>query len=397
MTAHASSSPKKELPSLTGLRFWAAFSIMLNHLLLGFVARDDAMLAPFLQASGLLGMDAFFILSGFIIHYNYSQRLSDFSVTSYRHFLGARIARLYPLYTALLTIDFLTQDSLSWQMASSVLAFFLTMTQSWFYLHAPDGTIVPHVLARSSIAWSISTEFLMYCFYPALLWLMLKLRFPLKWSLPTIVLSCMGLSLFMGYVLRHAGEIDQWAVRFFGPQAGSASGSNSFVFWLTFISPYFRFFEFIIGALVAEAHDRLANHEAGRLEQLLASAIGIVSLLVILASFLPVQQRIPTMDRLHEVTGYYPFIALIIFVCARYPFAVTARIFGAGFLVFLGECSYSIYLFHIYIYSAVQRTDVTLLQPLKVLVLWGSVFVCAYVLYVVIERPGRRLFRRLLT
>ena len=78
---------QKNLPSLTGLRFWAVFFILINHLLLGYVPRDNLLFINMLRHAGEIGMDIFFILSGFIIHYNYSASIQSFSKLSIYSFL----------------------------------------------------------------------------------------------------------------------------------------------------------------------------------------------------------------------------------------------------------------------------------------------------------------------
>ncbi len=70
--------PKVEIPQLTGLRFVAAFSILFLHAV--------AWCIPFTETNipnaignwvGVFGMPLFFVLSGFVIHYNYALPFRD--------------------------------------------------------------------------------------------------------------------------------------------------------------------------------------------------------------------------------------------------------------------------------------------------------------------------------
>jgi peptidoglycan/LPS O-acetylase OafA/YrhL len=64
------------IPSLTGLRFIAAFSVLFAHALPKiFPLPEGSVLLNFytlLESVSAEGMSLFFVLSGFVIHYNYS-------------------------------------------------------------------------------------------------------------------------------------------------------------------------------------------------------------------------------------------------------------------------------------------------------------------------------------
>src|SRR5215467_4232256 len=92
--------PKADIPALTGLRFAAAFSILFLHAVYWCIPFTDTKL-PNAIASwvGVYGMPLFFVLSGFVIHYNYGLLFHDQPYTAAsRHFSVARFARIYPLY-----------------------------------------------------------------------------------------------------------------------------------------------------------------------------------------------------------------------------------------------------------------------------------------------------------
>jgi len=72
-------SNREELPGLTGLRGLAAMSVLGFHFCWGFTY-------------GYLGVDVFFVLSGFILTYVYRDGVSAGS------FLWARVARTIPTH-----------------------------------------------------------------------------------------------------------------------------------------------------------------------------------------------------------------------------------------------------------------------------------------------------------
>ena len=95
-----------EIYPLTGVRALAALWVLLFHLhekldsaFPGFRFLFDPVILH-----GYLGVDLFFILSGFIISYNYAQRFSVFRISTYLEFLWMRFARLWPVHFVILTM-----------------------------------------------------------------------------------------------------------------------------------------------------------------------------------------------------------------------------------------------------------------------------------------------------
>jgi peptidoglycan/LPS O-acetylase OafA/YrhL len=69
----------KLIPALTSLRFFAALAVVAHH----GVGLWNFELSPFLQQFAAIGVSFFFVLSGFILVWNYSKlekkRISGFS------------------------------------------------------------------------------------------------------------------------------------------------------------------------------------------------------------------------------------------------------------------------------------------------------------------------------
>jgi hypothetical protein len=88
-------------PALDGLRGVAAFLVAGAH----YMTMDGgAPLSEIVQTLTGLGMTSFFVLSGFVIHYNYNATITR--PGGLRLFFVARFARLYPLYILLFLFDF---------------------------------------------------------------------------------------------------------------------------------------------------------------------------------------------------------------------------------------------------------------------------------------------------
>jgi peptidoglycan/LPS O-acetylase OafA/YrhL len=89
---------RQEIQSLTGLRFYAAALVLWAHTVTAFLIPAGVPILGSTPAAGYLGMTLFFVLSGFVIHYNYGASLGSLSGRAIYSFAVARIARLYPLF-----------------------------------------------------------------------------------------------------------------------------------------------------------------------------------------------------------------------------------------------------------------------------------------------------------
>lgn len=352
------SSTKVGLPALTGLRLIAALSVALAHGAAATLRIDPAsnlsVVKYWLAVGAGLGMPLFFVLSGFVIHYNYATRIFTSGGKGLFEFLWARFTRLYPLYLLVIfgevvfsgvIFNYLQGQKGPADLVFNVLPSYLTMTQSWFYT-LDDGRLPIYVFGIAvPLTWSISTEWFFYLCYPLILFFVSRLRGLYSAAAGAFLFSIV-FAIAMLQVTYYINELDAWAGSWFGAGATSrVNAQNSFVRWLLYFSPYARIGEFILGCLLAQLYLVLKPYRVGPLEAKIARILvplSIFSVFVFLyVMYAPGANN--TIGRLKENFGLAPAIALVLFCATRYQ----SRIFDAlsePRVVQLGEASYSIYL-----------------------------------------------------
>lgn len=170
LDAKQSRSPNQVIRAHTGLRGVAALLVVAYHQQLG-----GSYKLPFETATGLfrrsyLMVDLFFVLSGFIISYVYNaERDQGFTSGEIKSFLFARFARIYPLH--LFALVFLTVVTLGISVFLAYTGYAhvrpsshefydwclqLLLLNAW--ISAADAWNVP--------SWSISAELFAYVLFP---------------------------------------------------------------------------------------------------------------------------------------------------------------------------------------------------------------------------------------
>ena len=157
----------KRVISLTGIRFYLAFSVFFAHI--GFIRCSDKgkWLFTNVFADGGFAVTFFFILSGYGLFLGYKNRFHIITVREYVTFIKKRLRKLYPAYIlsmwSVLIYSFIGWDKsvdLSIRLSSTLLKMLwaATMTQSWIY------TIYSRM--GNGPAWFVSCIFFCYLIAP---------------------------------------------------------------------------------------------------------------------------------------------------------------------------------------------------------------------------------------
>lgn len=385
----ATREARSPIPALTGLRFVAAFSVLLGHGVAWLVSFPTTIDWPnyFTQGPGL-GMPLFFVLSGFVIHYNYGHYFRLSYVDAAARFMIARIARLYPLYLVLL-LYFLWKNPDAVHAPLRIWVKFLSLTQAWFLVydgHLWDGH------RWFAVAWSISVEMCLYISY--LLWG--------KWLLglvrPVHCILAFALVWIAYYALIDAAWTHYEFLRIWGNEtfAINADPQNALLGWVFNTGPIGRFFEFCMGAIAAQLYVCSRHGAVDPREQRFGRILLSIGLVASAAIYVGARQ-----DSLLAFGTFYagmmaPFLAIVTFCCARYRSRFSGWM-SSRVAVTLGDASYSIYLLHAFTLPkfAVHPSFLPdLLQSLVGLVVaMAATILIALITYRLIEVPSRRRVR----
>jgi peptidoglycan/LPS O-acetylase OafA/YrhL len=157
---------KRSIDCLTGIRFFAAAWVVLTHFRVHVESLFPTWRAmrPFTE-SGFLGVDLFFILSGFIISLNYLDTFRSLRTSDYLRFLGMRLARIYPVHLVTMMVllpaaigagYFRVKLNRNYGAGDFVGNFFLL--NAW--------TVGKPTFSWNYPAWSISAEWFAYLLFP---------------------------------------------------------------------------------------------------------------------------------------------------------------------------------------------------------------------------------------
>ena len=311
------------IPALHGLRFLAAMLVVFAHAIGQFFPATSAY--GLTNSMGEIGMSLFFVLSGFVIHYNYGESLFQ-SRGQLVKFYVARFARLYPLLFVLLLSDIVLYGHVATDPQKSdalqALPYDLTFTNSWFPFQMHGGTpLITSGYSVGTLSWSISTEWGFYIAYPL------------------IALGIGRLTVRGSLITLGVASLLMWVVAFEAGAYGYTFATSLLGRFFFYTSPYARVFDFLLGALAAQAVLSGAKWPKS-VTPWCAAAIAAVVI-----SKLGVEQVIGWKSVLLDF-GWIstPFIAIAIYLMAIGRHSLWDRVFAFSPFVSAGEVSYSIYL-----------------------------------------------------
>ncbi|ATQ43858.1 acyltransferase family protein [Caulobacter mirabilis] len=173
MRSDPNATQPSDLPALTTIRFVLAAGVVLFHYQLQWPW--DTLSATGLIERARLGVDIFFILSGFVLTHAYRAALAE-GRFHYGRFMAARFARIYPAHLAVLAfvlamviVAVLIGAEFDDRNFTGIgLGATLLLVHAWFpAVYDADW---------NGPSWSLSAEWFAYLAFPAYAWIGLKLR-----------------------------------------------------------------------------------------------------------------------------------------------------------------------------------------------------------------------------
>lgn len=321
-----------------------------------------------LASIGFVGVNFFFVLSGFILVYTY-----DSPALNVRNFWWARFARIYPAYILslivaapffFLAVRHLDLPIFAWSRQHLVLACVLTLAllQSW----VPNAA-----LTWNSVCWSLSVEAFFYFLFPFLLLRSKKLSERMLF-LGLLGFWLVSLCLSLGYVFLHPDGADK------------INSGEITLFWKNVLSfnPLVRLPEFVVGMLTCRLFLARGDKARSSSPLILTGLLGFLCV-VLFADKIP--------NPVLSAGLLSPAFAAIIYGAAQQP-RWTAFL-AAPFLVLLGDASYSLYLLHSLIITRVFDSIPQFAWSVRVALSLFAAIAASILAYRLVEQPARRFLR----
>lgn len=323
------------LPALDGVRGLAILAVLLFH----FVAPVDPKgrldhAITWLFSYGALGVDLFFLLSGFLITgILYDSRTNP---SYFRNFYMRRVLRIFPLYYGVLVIVFLVVPAIPALHGSQIAG--LKSHQAWawlygvnFYLAIHNGWVLPYI----EHFWSLAIEEQFYLVWPLVVWLLGGNR-----------------RLLLGFSLAVA------IASFGGRIIASAYGASDIA---TIVLTPFELDTLAIGAFFA-VYLRQPGGPAGARRMIVPITLlgsGLLLLQFGLRHYFGYGNAVEALRR----GGFHLLLAALLLKALCAPASsVWSRFFRSGPMITLGKYSYGLYVYHHFFsyYFSAHATELAL-------------------------------------
>lgn len=372
-------------PSLHGLRVLAIVSVVQFHVTWIFAGEQGIRIDDEFTTSSLtvfFGMDLFFMLSGFLIGSILLRSLETSGTQNLRRFYLRRISRTFPAYYVVLVFLAVTTPLTAEQRAHL----------PWEFVYATN--FMP--LERSKIVmfwgWSLALEEQFYLTVPILFFVLYRLRSDKS---RLVLLTALWASALVTRIVVYVRGLP-W---------------DDFTLYDTlYFRPHTRFDTLVAGIILAVVHQKLGKEVTAWLKtprhRALLSLVSLTCLWLLVQPWIFGKEHVQLVHVFAwgSVTSvmYMGWLLLLLHgdQTSWIPRALSAPIFRR-----IATLGYGVYLVHIPICDEVivpaakaleaRHVPIYVIWPLALTALMVASLALAYVLHVVVEKPGLRIRERL--
>ena len=325
------SKPARHIASIDGLRAIAVTAVVLYHLGISWIP------------GGFLGVDLFFVISGYVITRLILDSINRSSALDLRAFYWARLRRIYPgfLFMVFSTIIFIgvwAPEAIKRFLID--LPYALTGTMNWSLVARHQDYF--EAIGRPPLlqhTWSLAVELQFYLIWPIILLTVLKYFGKKNVARAALLIAMIsGATLFIVSLKLDASNAQQVSHVYFGTDTHSLGlflGAALAVSWIP--------------------QNLSANIE--KRAQDVVDGIGIVGLLGLIGTFLFIDEANATLYRIaFPLAGIFGCLVIISLV---HPASRFAPIISSAPFAWVGQRSYGIYIWHWVIFQ-VTRPSVDL-------------------------------------
>ena len=356
---------KPALPALSGIRTLLAIFILLFH----FTPPHSDLIHPIIDNSFIF-VGTFFLISGFILTYNYADRAPGMRK---RDFWLARFARLYPTYVFVLLLS--TPLLFAEWKARPHGEFWAGLVMTPLLLQGWSPSLATF---WNTVAWTLSADLLLYFLFPYILrfWAVRLSHLDRPGRLVAVMagLWLLGIAPHTWYHLTNPDHLAGPADRF------------TATFWIRVLKycPVAYLCTFLVGQTLARLHAVLQLKSSERALMAVAALVGILLFFYMGAA------RMPYVI-IHGALLLPLFCLLVLGLAGPNP---VASVFALRPLVVFGEATFALYLLHFNVFEMIHRYHLPELLHVTRFDPWISYLVIlalAYATVRFIEKPARRV------
>lgn len=339
-------------PEIDGLRAVAVLAVIFYHAQITILDHQ-----PF--QGGFIGVDIFFVISGYLITSIILKELITTGTFSFKYFYERRIRRILPALLLIMLLSF--PFAWSYIIPGSFIDFSKSILYSLgfssnFYFHftgqqygAESGLLKPFLHT-----WSLSVEEQYYILFPIILLITFK-----------YLRKYLGLILTLGFIISLI--FTDWSIKNYP--------SETFYFLHT------RIWELLAGSILAHFEIQLGHRSENRILNLLLPGVGI---LLIGHSILFFNDKMfhPSFYTLSPIIG----VCLVVWFSGKNE--LITKILSSKLFVGTGLISYSLYLWHYPIFAFYRIKNFTPSEFDKVELIFLT-FILSIISYFFVERPFR--------